>query len=163
GNPGGMAHASAFGFGAGTNTCNISGWTQVNEDEVVYVNCFNATGSAGGSYFTANFVAPDSPRGTVPFALVGDANPTDSLPNMQWQHDNQAIDETKTPITVTHPAVGTYTVKMPKAGGAGGTVKVTAFGANPTTCAAMKWNAGTSAVPAEVVYVRCRSLVTGAP
>jgi hypothetical protein len=133
---GGNAQATAYG--SGSNYCNVDNWTNSGSTEQVFVKCYNKSGSAANSQFTASYVRQ---QGATAFAsglegayALAD-NPTSSsyTPSIsnQWS-------STLARAKVTRSATGTYQVSFPELTFLGGDVQVTAFNTS-NRCKVESW------------------------
>jgi hypothetical protein len=134
-------------YGAGPEECKVQNWGPSLADMNVYVRCFDAAGAAVDTRFTASFTRPivSSRFGYVWANSPGSASYT---PSTTYQYNS-----TFATNTITRSGVGTYQVTFPGLGGAGGTVKATAYGSGSDACHVASWGwSGANAL----VNVRCK-------
>ena len=139
-------------YGSGSERCKVSSWGASGTTLQVFVNCFSATGAASNTLFTANYVrrsgAPGQEGGYVWANQASSASYTAST-SYQWNSTGGAI-------TITHtPGTGAYSVSLAGQNMGGGTVEVTAYGANNTYCNVAGWGGS-------VINVACFNGSTGA-
>jgi hypothetical protein len=151
---GGTVNVTAHG--AGPEQCKVGNWSPSLADMVVAVNCFDAAGAAADSTFVATFTRP---LWSDRFAHLWSNSASPALnvaytPSTTYQFNSEGGN-----ATVTRTAVGAYSVKLPGQGGAGGTVKVTAYGSSSDTCKVTTWY---SLGADEVIGVVCQD-AAGAP
>jgi hypothetical protein len=118
--------------------CQDAGWSQSGTTEVVHVLCFGSNSlTAADEEFTAAFTRPASLAGGQ-LAYLWDDSPTaaSSTPPASYQYNSKGGLG-----TVTRSGTGRYVVTFPNQGvPAGGTVKVTAYGAQQAICLTSGWS-----------------------
>jgi len=135
---GGTVDVTALGS-TGAN-CKVSSWVPVLALMNVDVRCFDASGNPVDAKFAASFTRPVS---SSSFAYVA------SGIGPAYQFNSTGLTN-----VVAHSATGSYQVTLPGLGGAGGTVKVSAFGGGTSSCKVGSWN--TSGIN-ELVRVFCQT------
>jgi hypothetical protein len=130
---GGTVNVTAYG--SGSENCKVYWWGPVLADMNVHVRCFNAAGAAADTRFTASFARPTS---SSRFGYVWANQPSSAsyTPSTWYQYNS-----TGALNTITRSGAGRYQVTFPGLGigGAGGTVKVTAYGGGNEVCHVYSW------------------------
>jgi hypothetical protein len=135
-------------YGAGSEECKVQNWGPTLADMNVYVRCYDAAGAAVDTMFTASFTRPIF---SARFGYVWANQPSSPsyTPSTTYQYNS-----TFATNTITRSGIGTYQVRFPGLGAAGGTVKATAYGPGSEACHVSSWgSSGTTAL----VNVRCQN------
>jgi hypothetical protein len=135
-------------YGGGSENCKVQNWGPTLADQIVYVRCFDAAGSAVDTMFTAAFTRPIS---STKFGYVWANSPAAAsyTPSTTYQYNS-----TGALNTITRSGVGAYQVTLPGLGGQGGTIKATAYGPGNEACHVSSWS---SLAANAVVNVRCQN------
>ena len=147
--------AAVTAVGTAGEQCTVSSWTpNGTPDMIVTVRCFDAAGAPADAVFDATYIR--STTSSAPFAYLWAQDPAAASYTPSTYHQFNSTGATN---TIVRHSTGDYTVTLPDLASSGGTVKVTAFSATPSTCKASEWDA---AGADEQIDVLCFDS-TGAP
>ena len=140
-------------YGATSHLCKVGNWYVSGSDQYVRVLCFTTAGAPVDTYFTMTFARSLGVTGLAgtPTGYVWADQPSSAsyTPNTTYQYNSAG---TSLNNTITKSATGVYQVRMPKLGGAEGTVHVSAYGPGTAECKVASW--GSSGAD-RLVNVRC--------
>jgi len=147
---------SVTAYGTAGEFCNAAWWNAMADaDLTATVDCFDAAGNRADVQFDASFVRPLSTSSA--YAYLWADHPTWAGPYVT--STIHQFNSAGTLNEVTRNGTGDYEVRLPGLGGAGGTVKVTAFSSFARTCKVAGWS---SSGGDKLVDVLCFDLA-GAP
>jgi hypothetical protein len=131
GDPGGVAHASAYG--TNSNFCNVVSWVPSGADEVVSVACYTADTSPVDTTFVANFAVGHQAGAHFSYLWNEQASSTaQHVPATTYRYDSTGHDP-----WIRKIATGRYRVFLPASYDEQSepyTFQVTAYGANTFRC-----------------------------
>ena len=134
--------AEATAFGATAGYCNVTGFG--GPSYVIYVQCYNSSGAAANSSFTALAVSNQNDK-NIAFALVAQATPGSAYaadPSFSFNPDTGGV-------SVASIGTGSYDVFFGGLSASGGTVQIGAFESN-ATCYSAGWSSVFDAFTATV-------------
>ncbi|HTX36333.1 MAG TPA: DUF4214 domain-containing protein [Bryobacteraceae bacterium] len=119
----------AVAYGGTAAYCKVQSWMAGS----INVLCFDSGGTAADSQFTVQAISNTNGE-SIGFALADQPTAATYTPNTAFAYNPSGT------ITATRTAAGTYTVLFNGLNGAGGTVQVTAYGSDNTSCYSNGWN-----------------------
>jgi hypothetical protein len=122
-------------YGSGSERCKVASWGSSGTTLQVFVNCYDASGNAVNTQFTASYVRVPY-TGTVTGGYLWANQPTTSsyTPNTTYQWNSTGANN-----TITRTGTGAYTATFPGLTFGGGTVEVTAYGSGSGHCKVVSW------------------------
>lgn len=137
---GGSVQVAAYGSSA---RCKVAGWG--GTDLTVQVRCHDAAGRLVDSRFVVQHVAAEAPSGVPGEAYLWTSSTASHVPPARY-----ALNSTGRGISMARLALGRYQVTLEGQSVAGGTVHVTAYGADPAWCQVAGWSTSGGATRATV-------------
>jgi hypothetical protein len=129
----GTVNVTAYGD-LRTTYCNNAGWGPNGTGGVdVVVLCTDTNGNAADAQFNVTYAVPQA-KGKLGYVWADQPTAGYYTPNTYAQFNT-----TGGVNTVNRVGTGSYIVRLPGLGAAGGTVKVTSFGAIPNRCKVAWW------------------------
>ena len=119
----------AIAYGATGDYCKVQDWGTGNVD----VLCFTSAGAAADSAFTVLAISNTNDK-NIAFAWADQSAAASYNPNPAFAYNPAGA------INITRSAAGTYSVVFKGLNGAGGTVQITAYGADSTSCYSNGWS-----------------------
>ncbi|MEM7133909.1 MAG: hypothetical protein AAF702_46875 [Chloroflexota bacterium] len=145
GTTGGMVHVSAYG---GNHYCKVKGWWPSGTTQRIGVNCFSPAGNPIDGRFTALFYRES--RGEAwrdAFLWADQPVATEYTPNLRYQWNSRGFQN-----RVRRLSKGQYEAMLPGIDRIGGTVLVTAYGADSERCKVVEWDQSENDT---LVWVNC--------
>jgi hypothetical protein len=134
---GGNVQVSAYG--TQSEKCKVSSWAGTSSSLQVYVRCFGDNGIGANTTFTVSYVEREGTPGREGGYVYADQPSAPSYTprlDYQWNSAGGAI-------SITRSSPGVYLVNFPGQTQPGGTVEVTAYGADDHFCKVQGWVART--------------------
>ncbi|MDI1437477.1 hypothetical protein [Polyangium sorediatum] len=157
---GGTVEVTAYG--AGSDHCKVASWTQLGDDMVVSVRCFDSAGALSDSMFDLNFANATHVNGapSYSYAWTNDATAAAYTPHLSYQKGFLlGWGDVATDITAGRTSTGRYLVNLPGMSSTGSNVQVTAYGSGSESCKVVSWSGDESNANADVACFDS----TGAP
>ena len=141
-------HVQVTAYGLGSERCKVRSWGNSGGDVHANVNCFTPAGAAVDTQFSIAYLRKSGTGSTQEAYVWADAPTTASYtPNATYQFNSSGVQN-----TITREGTGLYTVTLPGQTAVGGTVEVTAYGADSDHCKVESWGQSGDDT---VVNVRC--------
>lgn len=142
--PGGTVQVSAYG---GNHSCQVENWAPAGANQHVNVRCFRPNGTPGDGRFTALFFRHGPLNGPGAAYLWANNPNAPHTPSLAYQWNSSGATN-----GVGYLGAGRYQARLPGLGGRGGTVLVTAYGADARRCKVANWSSNGGTL---LVNVRC--------
>jgi hypothetical protein len=139
---GGHIQVTAYGTSIGQH-CKVLGW---GANYNVFVRCFDRAGNPANSLFTISLIQANNTK-NISYAWVDSPTAATSTPSSTYARSAGTI-------AVSRIGTGNYNVQFAGLNAQGGTVQVTAYGADSASCQAERWTS-----PGLTATVTCRTAV----